>query len=404
MFGLYLRGTHTVIPIPDCAVHHPSINRAVAVLEQATATVGTPAYVDETREGGLRYVQLQVDRTTGTICLTLVWNAENLKETHPGLTLLKNELMKLDKHLWHSIWCHCNNGLGNNIFHRSPKRWHRLVGHEYIREPIPIGEQGYFYFSPLTFRQGNLDGFDILALNVAQAVPGNSKVCELYAGVGVLGLTALVHHDEAGTPLEWIRCSDLNPANPRSFARAVDSLPPKIVSTGTHPSGESAVDHQETTLGAFLGMVQAGQEPNVLATTYQDDNEGGGGGPKTSYVAASAVDALIQHGQALGANVLIVDPPRKGLDEEVLNELCKPFDPKQPYVESATLLSMPDERISWTNDVNTLIYVSCGFDALARDSEKLLNSRGGWLLKSATGYILFPGSDHVECVCVFERE
>ena len=108
IFGLYLRGTHKVLPIPNCMVHHPSINRAVELLEKATDRVGTPAFSEETREGGLRFVQMQVDRATGKVSLTLVWNAANLKETHPGLTLLKNELMKMDKDLWHSIWCHCN--------------------------------------------------------------------------------------------------------------------------------------------------------------------------------------------------------------------------------------------------------------------------------------------------------
>jgi hypothetical protein len=70
-----------------------------------------------------------------------------------------------------------------------------------------------------------LDGFDILAVDVARAVPPRSKVCELYGGVGVLGLTALAHHYANGTPLAWLRCSDENPANARCFYRAVESLP-----------------------------------------------------------------------------------------------------------------------------------------------------------------------------------
>jgi len=50
-----------------------------------------------------------------------------------------------------------------------------------------------------------------------------------------------------------------------------------------------------------------------------------------------------------------------------------------------------------------LIYVSCGFDALARDSDGLLTSNAGWKLESATGYVLFPGSNHVETVVVLRR-
>lgn len=124
---------------------------------------------------------------------------------------------------------------------------------------------------------------------------------------------------------------------------------------------------------------------------------------KATYTVASASTAL-RSGQALGANVLIVDPPRKGLEDDVLGQLCKPFNPRQPNVESPSLLTIEDYQVNWTNDVQTLIYVSCGFDALARDVEKLLSSQGGWKLQSATGYILFPGSNHVETLCVFQRE
>ena len=45
--------------------------------------------------------------------------------------------------------------------------------------------------------------------------------------------------------------------------------------------------------------------------------------------------------------------------------------------------------------------VSCGFGAFQRDCERLL--RGGWRVGHAEGHVLFPGSDHVETLCVFER-
>ena len=88
-----------------------------------------------------------------------------------------------------------------------------------------MGDRGWLYFTPLTFRQGNIDGFDILANAVAHRVPAKSKVCELYSGVGLLGLTALAYH--AGSDenaLQWLRCSDENPANSRCFEKALDSL------------------------------------------------------------------------------------------------------------------------------------------------------------------------------------
>jgi tRNA/tmRNA/rRNA uracil-C5-methylase (TrmA/RlmC/RlmD family) len=305
------------------------------------------------------------------------------------------------------------------------------MGPEYLREPIPRvndyntrrttttteqNDGGWLYYTPYAFRQGNSNGFDIIACDVAQAIPPASKVCELYAGVGVLSLTALAHHHDndsssSSAPLQWIRCSDENPANPRCFALAVASLPDNVTKRQGQPDNNTRSKRKksdtkkEMTLADYAEMIDSGQMP------YNQDNDNN---EKTRYLVASATQAL-HAGEALGANVLIVDPPRKGLEEGVLEELCKPINRQQPYVESSTSLWMDDDddekrSINWTNDVRTLIYVSCGFDALASDTEKLLFSSsggggggGGWRLKSATGYILFPGSNHVETVCVFER-
>ena len=52
-FDLYKRGTYTVFPIPDCSVHHPSINLAVEALTVATTDMQTALYNKYTSNGGL---------------------------------------------------------------------------------------------------------------------------------------------------------------------------------------------------------------------------------------------------------------------------------------------------------------------------------------------------------------
>jgi tRNA/tmRNA/rRNA uracil-C5-methylase (TrmA/RlmC/RlmD family) len=160
----------------------------------------------------------------------------------------------------------------------------------------------------------------------------------------------------------------------------------------SYRSNSSKKDDKEgQTIAELIKMMESGKQSS------EDDRQG----PRIGYMIASAKDALYA-GQALGADVLIVDPPRKGLEDEVLAELCKPFNPEQPYIEETTFLTMSDDQVNWTNDVQTIIYVSCGFDALARDADRLLSR--GWMLEKATGYVLFPGSDHVETVCIFQRK
>jgi hypothetical protein len=56
--GLFARGTHDLVEIPDCVVHHPRINAAAAMVAEAAARVGVRAYDELDGTGELRYVQL----------------------------------------------------------------------------------------------------------------------------------------------------------------------------------------------------------------------------------------------------------------------------------------------------------------------------------------------------------
>ena len=76
------------------------------------------------------------------------------------------------------------------------------------------------------------------------------------------------------------------------------------------------------------------------------------------------------------ADVVIVDPPRAGLDKAVLDALLR-IKPK------------------------TLAYVSCDPATLARDAARLL--AGGYTLKQVTPFDLFPQTYHIESISIFER-
>ncbi|KAL7488057.1 hypothetical protein ACHAW6_013647 [Cyclotella cf. meneghiniana] len=421
--GLYARHSHDVLSIPECKVHHPTINRAVELIVEATKKVRTPIYLEETGDGLLRYIQLQVELSTGKVCLTLVMNAQKLKECQPHLSFLVKELKRMDekREIWHSMWCHCNDSGGNAIFARDSSRWHPVDGPPFICEKIPGSDpnakEGLLYFSPMVFRQGNFEGFREIAREVREAIPGGSKVCELYAGVGLLGLSSLAYHGrgnadgKTGRGLKWLRCSDENPDNERCFELAVNSMPMHI--TGRTPkSFESKSGAKAGSDGQWRGKNQQSRRNretsmkdlmDTMVGSNTNDDTSTSKKPSVTYTVANAASALFQ-GQALGADVLIVDPPRKGLEEPVLKQLCQPRNPKQPYVEYANMLShLPRHTVNWVNDVRTLIYVSCGFDSLARDCDQLLTSNAGWKIESATGYVLFPGSNHVESVVVFRR-
>jgi 23S rRNA (uracil1939-C5)-methyltransferase len=78
-----------------------------------------------------------------------------------------------------------------------------------------------------------------------------------------------------------------------------------------------------------------------------------------------------------GCDVAIVDPPRKGLDEAL----------------RVALAAGPPER---------LLYVSCDPGSLARDTRELL-AGGKLTLRQLTPFALFPFTEHVETLAIFER-
>jgi 23S rRNA (uracil1939-C5)-methyltransferase len=73
---------------------------------------------------------------------------------------------------------------------------------------------------------------------------------------------------------------------------------------------------------------------------------------------------------------VLVDPPRAGLDKNVVDGILK-LNPK------------------------VIAYVSCDPSTLARDAARLIN--GGYTLKQVTPFDLFPQTFHIESISFFER-
>ncbi len=86
---------------------------------------------------------------------------------------------------------------------------------------------------------------------------------------------------------------------------------------------------------------------------------------------------LVKENPKIGADVIVVDPPRKGCDAVLLD----------------TMLMMAPKRI---------VYVSCDPATLARDLRILC--AGGYLIEKVQPVDQFPGSVHVETVVLMSRD
>ena len=57
LIGLYAKGSHNIVDIPNCQVHNPLINKAVLILKEWIKTNEIEPYNEETKQGVVRYVQ-----------------------------------------------------------------------------------------------------------------------------------------------------------------------------------------------------------------------------------------------------------------------------------------------------------------------------------------------------------
>ncbi len=185
--------------------------------------------------------------------------------------------------------------------------WHHCLGKKWIMQKTGRCKAA---FHPGSFAQANLVLFDRVLENIERWLPENARLLEIYAGTGAISLH-LANHWQSALLIEE------NPYAHLSF--------------------------QETT-GYLEGLkpIRYVQEDAKRAVAYLNE-----------------------------ADCIIVDPPRKGLDPGLLEELQR--------LES-----------------KTLIYISCSFKSFQRDSLQLLAS--GWTIEDATLFWLFPGTDHIEIV------
>jgi tRNA/tmRNA/rRNA uracil-C5-methylase (TrmA/RlmC/RlmD family) len=174
------------------------------------------------------------------------------------------------------------------------------------------------HYPPGAFGQSNLEIAERIIEHVRSRVPAGARVSEFYAGVGAIGLSLLPQ----------LGSIQVNEASPQSLH------------------------------GLALGLA-------ALPTAERD---------KVSVLPGPAGDAA--HAVA-GAEVVIADPPRKGLDRALAERLS----------------DEPPARF---------IYVSCGLDSFMSDAA-LLTASGRLRMSDLAAFNLMPFTEHVETVACFDR-
>lgn len=338
--GYYKVNSHELVNIKHCPVQPQLLDRVLESVKDLCETFQVDAYDEKRHRGLLRHINFRYSFASGKVLVTLVLNLPD--DTIPdSIEGVADGLMSLIPEV-SGVCINLNQHRGNRILGDTTVC---VAGSPYIEEVLRSdnadlpekNREGLRYrLSSTSFFQVNsaqamrlLEAVSMGLHNIANTVGlpvGDLNVVDAYAGVGTIALwmAPLVNHVVA---IE-------------EHAAAI--------ADGRENAQLNAIDNVEFKLAAVEDEL-----PSLIAGGFAPD-------------------------------VVVVDPPRKGLAPEVVN----------------TLLA---------SGARAILYVSCNPATLARDL-KLLES-GQELNESANGYKtiqiqpvdLFPQTYHVESVSTLVR-
>jgi 23S rRNA (uracil1939-C5)-methyltransferase len=180
--GLFELGTHRIVDIPNCAIHHPLINEVARAAKSAIHGAGARPYNEQTHEGLIRAIQIVVEGVAEPgierAQVVVVANDESSHATQPVLDALERELgPRLHSLFWNGQPERSNAIIG--------PLWERRFGPEMLEDDS--GGTRVFY-PPGAFGQANARLTGALVERLYGWIREGANVAEFYAGVGAIGL------------------------------------------------------------------------------------------------------------------------------------------------------------------------------------------------------------------------
>lgn len=311
--GFYAGRTHAIVEAEDCLLGVEENREILDIVKQFMKEMKIEPYDELSHKGLVRHVLIRKGFKTGEIMVCMVINGNKL----PGKERLVEMLTGGDGVKGMTSISYSVNQEKTNVI--MGKEIVNLYGPGYITDYI--GNVKY-QISPLSFYQVNPVQTERLygtALEYA-GLTGNEIVWDLYCGIGTISLFL---------------------AQKAKKVYGVEIVPQAI---------EDARRNAEIN-GIHNAEFFVGKAEEVLPERFEKNH--------------------------VHADVIVVDPPRKGCDAVCLD----------------TILKMRPERV---------VYVSCDSATLARDLRYLAD--GGYVVERGRCCDMFPGTVHVETVCLLVRK
>ena len=314
--GFYAGRTHDIIANTDCALGVEQNKEILEIILQYMRENKIKSYDEKTGKGLIRHALIRYGFKTKEIMVCLVVNGKKL----PKAERLIEKLIQIEGMT--SITISPNTRRDNVIMGDS---YEILWGRGYITDYI--GNVKY-QISPLSFYQVNpvqTEKLYGLALEYAD-LKGDETVWDLYCGIGTISLFL---------------------AQKAKQVYGVEIVP-QAIDDAKENAKINAIDNAEFFVGKAEEVL-----PEYYAEYEREHN-----------------------GETAHADVIVVDPPRKGCDETLLE----------------TIVKMQPEKV---------VYVSCDSATLARDLKYLCAN--GYEIRMCRGVDQFPQSVHVETVVLLSK-
>ncbi|CEM03270.1 unnamed protein product [Vitrella brassicaformis CCMP3155] len=318
------------VPASECGAHHPRIADAASAVEGALNRMKISIYDAEMRTGDLRAFGFIVERPSGLVQLTEYWNAANVAGCRPAIDVL-NKNLRSRTDVFHSIWAHFNDDPSQMATLQRAK-WRKIwgKGDGYLRDSVDAKSSLQLLTTPPIPRPHNPQHFAFLLQQVRRLLPPkDSIVCELDAGMGYLGLSLLPH-------VRAVSCCDGNEFIIDALSRTLDEAPDAISSRPF----------------AFETM-----RPHEGALALAE-----------------------------GADTLIINAPRSGVDPDLLSDLNNEGESSWVLADTRRVILLAPHQPAFQTAANKLV------------------ERGVWRMVHGELHLMSPGTDAVVSLAAFDRQ
>ena len=387
--GFYRPKSHDVVDCEDCLLQSEPAMAAAAALRKFMEEDHITSYDPRWEKGLMRHMIVRTAAGTGEVMVILVINGKAIPNAPKLIEMLDEAIYNVPVYEDGPLA-----GVEFNLesvivnINKSKNLEGQILGEECITiagKPTITEEVGglSFEISPLSFYQVNREQMVRLyekALEYA-SLKGDETVLDLYCGVGTIGLFAAAEMNRRTAELNAAAASGQAAENAASGQAAAVKLPGRVIGIESVKGAVLDANRNATINGIVNARYVCGKAeeelPKMVRTKAQEEQAVREVVKKCGEEAAKQELLKDEALRITHADVVILDPPRAGCEQPLLEAVVK----------------AAPERI---------VYVSCDPATLARDIKWL--GEHGYEFKEATPCDMFPWTGHVETVCLLSKK